>query len=288
MSREKFVNRHGHRMRVDVNPGAAITEQKPPKVTAVKKQGQPRSAHTLPRLRISNRVILPFVMLVIVGVITMIVTADSVKRGYERQTAVMKRSVIDRGKQSASSETVAEEIINDLRGSLHAPTSCLSSGLDVVSWYGPARNARETCQTTAATYQKLQRSIEDMLAAAEYLKHISTLFSDAVSAPSSGGFGGINEYSDAWDDAVTGLGAVTPPESLRLAHQSLTSKATAVRDAWAALRDANSSQDAGAFRAAETRLNEQYTAFRGTADGIQRIISSLQSSVLLYTKQLSS
>lgn len=287
MSSEKFVNRHGHRMRVEASPEPSLRKKDQPKAAVASEQAPVRSKRSWPRLRISKRVILPLVILVVVGIITMLVTADSVKRGYERQTAAMKRSVFERSKQSASSETATETIVSDLRRSLQAPAGCTSSGLDVVSWYGPAKAAREECQSTASAYQKLQRSLDDMLAVAQYMKQTRAQLGNAISAPSSGGFGGINEYTEAWTQAADGLGKLTPPESLRLSHQTLVGKTTAVRDAWTALRDANASQKSDEFRAAEIRLNEQYTAFRGSADGIQDIVNSIQSSIMQYVKQLS-
>lgn len=288
MSSEKFVNRHGRRMRVSADEQAVAESQRP----AAKPVKPPKTAKAwprlhLPRIRLGKRTALVLAAVIAVCLAALLVTADGVKRDYERQTATMKRSVATRSQQAISSETSPEKAITNLRKSLSAPTTCNTNGLDIVSWYGPAKSARDDCRKTAATYHKLQTALDNMHAAAMYLHSVNSTLDKALASPADGGYGIISDYADAWTQAADALGSVNPPDGLRAAHTTLRDKTTAVRDAWVALHETNTNQKADEFKAAEQVLTEQYNAFRGAFDSAQGAITSTQTTITTCVRELS-
>lgn len=208
-----------------------------------------------------------------------LVMADRVKRDYEQQTALMKRTVTERSQQSNSSDSSAETVIKTLASSLNASSDCKVQGLDVVSWYGPAKQAREDCQSTAKVYRQLQVSVDDMRALSVYMAAMDGALQPALEAPSSGEFAIIGDYSEAWNKAHDTLVALNPPEKIRAEHAKVVEKTAGVRDSWKALSDANGSRDRDAFTAAEKSLTDRYAELRTVADGLNASIMAVQKSI---------
>ncbi len=285
----EYINRHGKKIRVNDDEVLAIDTSTPviPDADKVKRRILPRlRVLNLPRPHLSRRTVI-FGGIVILGVaVAVLVTADSVKRDYERQAAAMRRTVTDRSKQSLSAETSAANAIKSLRGALLASTSCKVSGIDVVSWYGPAKVAREDCQKTADNYRKLQLALDDMSVMTAYLETMSSALSPSVTIPAEQGFAVISEYAQNWNASIGSLEQIKPPPALNRQHQTLLAKASTLREAWDALVSANNARTIEGFKAAEAKLTESYTDFRTAADGIVVIIQSTQSSINRYVTSL--
>lgn len=281
----QFTNRHGKKINVkddEIKP--VIIEDTAPTQTQANKRPQ----RSLPKVRISKKATFIF-LLVIVGVLLAgLVTADGIKRDYERQTATMKRTIVERSEQSSSAETTPESAITSLRQSLNATSDCKVSGVDVVSWYGPAKDAREECQTIADSYKKLQLSLDDMITLSRYADQMTKALKPALVIPSGGQFAVIGEYAASWDVALTSLKDVAPPDMLRAHHAELITKTSAVKDAWGALQTANSMQNRDEFTEAEKQLNDQYTEFRSAANAMNTVVLSTQASITRYIDMLSS
>lgn len=284
----QFTNRHGKKVQVNDDQVAEVSS-KPSKQANVTK---PHVSDRVRWKRLSGktmkRLAIVFVALVLVGLVGGLLTADSVKRDYERQTAAMKRSVTERSKQSTSQATNTTETISSLKQSLSANSSCNVTGIDVVSWYGPAKSAREECQKTAESYQKLQLAIDDMSSLAGYISSVNEALSRALADPNNGEFAIITDYQAAWVEAVSSLEKVTPPESIRTTHNDLRAKAIMARDAWTKLASSNSSQNAEEFKTSEKQLNEAYAELRTTMDRLHTLIASTQASINMYVASLSS
>lgn len=283
----QFTNRHGKK--VQVSDDEVVVEKLPPVKTSNTDTYAPRTTKKkrLPKVRLSKRAwVTVFVMLVLVSV-ALLVTADSVKRDYESQTAAMKRTIAERGKQSTSTETAPDKTIAALRASLNARADCKVQGIDVVSWYGPAKDARQDCQETADRYKKLQLALDDMAAMATYTTEMNTILKVPLSAPGSGEFGIISEYAVTWEEALASLKNITPPEILSSQHAGLIAKVNAVSEAWNGLNAANNDRNATAFKTAETTLSDKYTELRTSADSMQTIIISTQTSINRYVSELS-
>ncbi len=281
-----FVNRHGKKVRVQqdevVTP--ANTEQTPEQKSAPRVR---RLRFSRPHFRVPKKLLLVLAVL-LVGVLGVgLLTADSIKRDYESQTAAMRRSVTEQSKQSFSDETSPKDQLQQLKNALNAPSDCRVEGIDVVSWYGPAKQAREACQSTAETYKKLQTSLDDMHRIASYSEEYSRISSPALAAPVDGQFAVIPEYVDKWQQASDELAAVEPPQALQNAHDTIRAKTTKVLESWQQLQATNGSQDEEGFRQAETALATSYDEYRSATLDIQTLASSVQSSILRYTEELS-
>lgn len=273
----EYTNRRGKRVRVDEDD-VVVTKQ----TSAPKPVKRTIKLLRLPKVRLSRRFGMTLTVMAGIVLLAGIVTADSIKRDYERQTAVMKRTVTDRSKQSSSNQSSALTSITQLKSALTARADCKVSGVDVVSWYGPAKTARETCQSKADAYTKLQTSLGDMETIARYLDETSSALEPALIPTASGEFAIISDYRDAWRTAVVDLTAQTAPTVLKRQHETLIAKAQAVLGAWDALNTANNAHDTDAFRAAEKTLNERYSEFRTSSDALSVLAQSTQSSITRY------
>ena len=275
----EYTNRRGKRVRVEDD---AVTAVAPTVASKPARKRRPVTLPRIPKVRLSRQVIVTLVISLGVLLLAILITADSVKRDYERQTAAMKRTITDRSKQSSSNQSSALTSITQLKSALTARAECKVSGVDVVSWYGPAKTAREACQSTADAYTKLQTSLGDMETIARYLDETSSALEPALIPTASGEFAIISDYRDAWRTAVVDLTAQTAPTVLKRQHETLTDKAKRVLDAWEALNTANNAHDTDAFRAAEKTLNERYSEFRTSSDALSVLAQSTQSSITRY------
>ncbi|MEO5691118.1 MAG: hypothetical protein ABIQ64_02945 [Candidatus Saccharimonadales bacterium] len=303
----EYTNRHGKKMRVKdevvekiplgakkAQPKSVTTPQpsnttKPIVVSKPKFQEQPATRRWSPRMTsLGKKAALILVGIIAIMLLIGLVTADSTKRDYERQTTTMKRSIFERSKQTSSADTLTKDVVSSLRSSLSAPTDCRVQGIDVASWYGPAKRARVDCQNTAATYKKLQLSLDDMKALAQYIDSVDGALGTALAAQTSGEFAAIGEYRTAWDEGVTALEKITPPEMVRSTHAEIVAKSSAARDGWVALAEANNSRNAESFTAAEKTLSERYSDLRTVSSGLRTLVASTQASINRYITDLSS
>lgn len=275
----EFTNRHGKKVRVKDDEVAVEVTPNVIHGSESATPAKPKRSFRMPKIRISKRTAIILALVFVIGIIATIVMADSVKRDYEQQTALMKRTVTERSQQSNSADTSAETVIKTLASSLNASSDCKVQGLDVVSWYGPAKQAREDCQSTAVVYRQLQISIDDMRALSVYMAAMDGALQPALEAPSSGEFAIISDYSEAWNKAHDRLVALTPPDKVKAEHGQLVEKTAGVRDSWKALSDANGSRDRDAFTAAEKSLTDRYAELRTVSDGLNASIVTIQKSI---------
>ncbi len=297
----EYVNRHGKKIKVkdDVVEKTPVTSKKPLSATKTstprttqpvieKPVSSPQTKRWTPRTSsLAKKALLVCAGLILLIVLVGLVTADSTKREYEQQTAAMKRSIFERSKQTSSTDTSTTAVIKSLRDSLSAKTDCRVQGIDVASWYGPAKQARVDCQKTADTYKKLQLSLDDMQSLAQYVENLDTALGTALAVQASGEFAAIGEYNTAWNNAVTALEKLAPPEMAKQTHTEIITKSKAARDAWAALAEANGSRNAESFTAAEKTLNERYSDIRTASVTLRTLVSSTQASINRYILELS-
>lgn len=274
----EFTNRHGKKIRVSDDAVAAETTAPAKKISSASATG-PKRTFRMPKIRLSKRLVIILGLVLIIGAVATLVMADRVKRDYEQQTALMKRTVTERSHQSNSSDLSPETVIKTLASSLNASSDCKVQGLDVVSWYGPAKQAREDCQSTSKVYRQLQVSVDDMRALSVYMAAMVGALQPALEAPSSGEFAIISDYSESWNKAYDTLVALNAPEKIRAEHAKVVEKTVGVRDSWQALSDANGSRDRDAFTSAEKSLNDRYAELRTVADGLNASILTIQKSI---------
>ncbi len=280
---EEFVNRRGRKTKVNDEVAAAV----PVDMTVQKPRSRIRlkfPAIRLPKVRISRRMMLIFaVALVVIGVIVL-VGVDSVKRDYERQAAAMRRSILEAGKHIPSQDASALEVARQLRSGLTAPTTCRVTGLDVVSWYGPAKNARDDCVATARTYTELQTALRDMEAVSGYISTVGDALSAGLGAPSGGQYAIADDYVTSWAAAQEKIKHITPPPRVAQQHEALLRRVTSVLEAWQSMQQAMSNRSAEAFKSSEAKLQTAYTELRTSAVEIQATTTGLQSSITSLTR----
>lgn len=286
---QEFTNRHGKKVSVAGTENTSPVHE--PAIKPVARPSKPgartKRSWSLPKIRLPKQVWLGLGGLLLVGLLFGLISADSVKRSYERQTAAMKRSVTDRSKQLFSSEATTETMLKDLRASLKAPSDCHVDGLDIVSWYGPAHAARTACLATAEQYKKLQQSLNELAGISTYLNGLNDALASGLAMPAESGFAAIAEYEKAWSDGLEHLAKLTPPPAVQSSHAAIVAKAKPVRDAWNDLKTANTDQNADNFKAAEKKLGEAYNDFRSAASGVSQIINNEQKTIMTMVKTLS-
>ena len=238
------------------------------------------SRRKLPRIRLSKKVWLVVVGCVAIALIAAWLSADSVKRDYERQAAAMNRSIADAGKQSPSDSATAVSVADTLLQALNAPSTCRVAGVDVVSWYGPAKTARQNCQAVAERYNRLKKAIADMKSIATYSGAVESAIAPPLAQPPDGNFAVIGEYASMWTKAHEDIGRIpTPSGSLASIHTALVSKTAAIKDAWVKLDTANTTRDKAGFQAAEAELGKAYEDIRTIATQLQAAIQQQQTII---------
>ncbi len=231
------------------------------------------------KIKLSARAWRVIAFVVIIVILAAWLSADSVKRDYERQAATMSRSIADAGTQLPSDSASAVSVADRLLGALHASSDCRVSGIDVISWYGPAKTARQQCQATAERYARLKAAITRLKSIASYADTIRSALGPALALPADGGYAIISDYAAAWKKACEDIDAIASDTVLRDLHASLRAKAHAVRDAWTVLDAANTARDKSAFQAAESALSSAYNEFRGVADQLHAHLQTEQSAI---------
>ena len=281
-----FTNRHGKKTRVRQTIVAPLKSKPKEKASKPGLPKFPKKKFKFPKLKISKKVWL--LLLLVLGLLAtvMLLTADSVKRDYERQASLMKRTVIDQSKQSFADQTSARQQVERLKQALSASTDCRVSSLDVVSWYGPARDARHKCQSTAEKYRNLQANLDDMEQLIIYADVITEALKTAQASPPADEFAVIDEYLARWQVAVEELEKIDPPQTLQSAHAKLIQGSRSLSGAWQTLQEANSGQKRDAFNEAEKNLKDQYDAYRSLADDFDMVAQVIQSSISRYSQEL--
>ncbi len=270
--KDEFVSRHGKRTPVITDD---MTD--PARKPQIKKP-HPRRKFIMPR--ISRRAKMVVLGCLVVAAIAAVVSADSVKRDYERQAAAMNRSIADAGKTTPSDNATAVAVANGLLSSLAAPTHCRVSGIDVISWYGPAKSARQDCQATAERYNRLRTALTDMRDTSSYIEHIHVILQKPLSHPGEAQFAIINDVSADWTAAHEALMKLVPPAPLRAVHDSLVARVLTLKDRWARLDQANQKRDIAGFKAAEADLAKPYEDLRQTGDELTTVLQKQQTAIM--------
>lgn len=276
-SSSTFVNRHGRRIKASPEKLTPELSAKPVK----SKQKTKSISSLLTRLPKYKWHRISFLgLLIILGAITIIlIVVDSSKRGYDRQTALMSRSVADISKRTPSSNEKPSETIRGLTVALSAPTTCQSAGLDVSGWYQPAKTARELCQSSASSYTKLRSQLQKMSAYADYVELLSNLLRAPSAPPSQSQYAIAQDYQQLWVEATEKAKAMSPPAGLEVAHKQTVSRIEETANAWTSLSGAHNNQQASAFQTAEKRLQTAYTDLKTTTEPMKLQLNQLQTEI---------
>ena len=278
---EEFVSRRGKRTKVSqeevVAPVATSEVQQESKRRRIFSQSATKRWR--PGLHLSPRVVIVGLIILLLLVVIVIVAADSVKRDYEHQAVVMRNSIAAVDKNILSGDQKSSDVTASLLTSLGAVTDCKVAGLDVVSWYGPAKTARDDCLQTAARYQQLRGYVETMRSYALYLEQLDTILAPALAQPTDGQYAIASHYAEEWATAVDGLHGLTAPDMLSASHATLVARAEVLKSAWDKMQSSLVTRDNTGFKSAETERNKAYEDFRTIATDIQATISKLQESI---------
>ncbi|MGB3023515.1 MAG: hypothetical protein WBB39_01785 [Candidatus Saccharimonadales bacterium] len=279
---EEFVNRRGKRTTVtDEHMVSAVTETHVKPMPQRKKWRPSKKIstwlHRWPRMGLRSTVV-AMVALLLFGVIVL-VSADSAKRRYESLSVAMKNSITAAGSSVPSTDKKASDVAGILLASLSASTACTVSGIDVVSWYGPAKTARDDCRQTAERYTRLRSELATMRSYAEYLERVYTIVAPALAQPADGAYAIAGDYVDAWTTSTDQLRTIVPPSQFMTTHTTFTQRSEELRDAWVALQAALTTRDATAFTSSESKLTKAYDNFRAAAGDIQTILQKQQELI---------
>lgn len=272
-----FINRHGNR-------ASASESQWTPNQSIA--QPTPRKRFIAIPRHIKHRV--TFIGVVVVVIIAMIslVLLDSVKRGYERQSAAMRRNVADLAKTMPSQDKTAAQAAASIHSSLAADSSCATNGLDLTGWYPPAKQARDTCLQTADDYVKLKNAVSEMQASSEYLEKVSSALKNPLAPPTESQFAITGDYIRSWRDANDRILALTVPPAMAAAHDEIADRTKNILEAWQQLEIANKDQDQNAFASSETSLAQAYVDMRATSVSAESALQAVQKKILYHASRL--
>lgn len=275
-SSSTFVNRHGRRM------DATETIAQPEKPT---KPNVKRPKKTIPNLLsrlpgYKRRRLAVIGALIMLGLVTsFLIIIDSSKRSYDRQSAVITRSVLELGKRSPSSNEKPSETSRGLASALSAPVTCPGSGIDVSGWYQPARVAKQTCQMTAVNYAKLKTQLIMMSSYASYIESLTSSLRTPTAPPSETQYAIPQNYQQLWQETTAKAKSMTPPEGMKQIHLKVMAQISEVSEAWNALASAHNNQQSSSFISAEKKLQTAYINLKTIATPAYTEINKLQADI---------
>lgn len=274
---EEFVSRRGKRTKVkgdDVVVTAPTSAQMPSAAHPPK----PRKKRKL-RWKLSRRAGMAVSIVLLVAAVVSLVTADSVKRDYERQTAAMRRAISNAGKNIPSQNAGSVAVADTLLKLLSASSACRVNTIDIASWYGPARASRDDCRRTAERYQQLRTAVSSARDIGAYSDAVDRALAPALAPPSDGQYAIAGTYMEAWSTAVSQVRDLKPPEVLKPAHASLVPRVEAIAAAWTAMQQAITIHDASGFTTAEQALQQKYSDLRQSAAELSAVAATLQQRI---------
>lgn len=299
MSRQSFTNRHGHKLTVDdtaqevvVETGQAAKKPIAPVPAESARPAEQSRTFSRPQLQIpaikprfSKKLLLILLVLLVVLGLGVVMIADATKRGYERQTAAMKRNVNDLTTKTFSTEISARDAIKGISSQLTADSTCSGNEL-VLQFYSAAQQTHQECVETAKAYKGLHSSVTAMSQMVDYLDKQKVILQDALTPPQNGAFAEIPQELEVWQTAYDKLLFLSAPAPVKDIHTNLTKNVQEVLASWQAIQNAHNAQDAAAFAEGEARLAKAYEALRVSGEEIEGVVSGLQKDIQTRVAQL--
>lgn len=280
MSNQSFVSRHGKKSTVDDVIDEVSVQDIPKSVITSEEKGskKPRPNKKFPRIRVSRKVGVVLLIVILALLFTALLLADASRREYQRQTYVMKLTVKDLSSKTFSNETTARDAIFGLTSQL-TTENCSENELFFVAMYPPAAQAARECRETAELHGNLVTALTEMSSLVTYLESQEKVLSGALSPPSDGAFAEIPNESMSWSKAYDDVKKIGPPTVVKNAHDALVANIQQVAGAWRELNDAQNSQNANAFTTAETKLTKAYEKLRTNGNELSAVLDAQQKAV---------
>ncbi len=290
MSEQPFVNRRGRPIFQEDLDDLSIDGEKisPDPPVAVKQQKKPKKQ----RPSMTKRRKFVVVALVVAVLLSPLVVGEVVRLSYDNSVTGAKEN-IQRLTQStvlplqkktnataAQVQHVAEQL-GVIRDGL-----CPGGAVDnVAGLYSRAKEALRQCTSYRVKVASLALSVKELGEQAGYLETIAPLMS-SVTVVADDQYAVLSAQAENWKTLFDKLSAVTPPTSLRTAHERLVEYAKQVSSQWTALDGASHAQDMTAFKEAENNLGESYAAVRAVADDVNQAVATTQKHASDTAKQL--
>lgn len=277
MSKEAFVNRRGKKSQVDTAGVATDLISTP--LSDKKAANEPdvkNSKRSLRKIYKKTALILLILILCVVGIA--FIAADSSRREFQRQSSLMETSVRDAKQQSISTQTSAYDAARGLESKLPAVETCSSSSIPerIIQNYEPAKQARLECFKTVEKYNRIRKSLQQLVSTTGYLAKQQKVMSSSLRSPSDSMFAEIPVYATTWKNAMKELTAIMPPPEMLKAHTAFTKNVETVGLAWEDLLTASNQQNAEFFISSESNLAKAYENLRASGKDFDTIISSQQ------------
>jgi hypothetical protein len=275
---EKFTNRHGHTVAALKEAVSALPE---PDYTTV--APKPARRRRRPAFHVSPLLLKTGLVIALVALLTPMVVGEYVRMTYSRNIdsakgnvsrlldgTVSKQSAVD----NSSSLSAAAMQLSTIRDSL-----CPGDFLDnLAKLYPRAKEAYDEC----AVYKSSVSSLTDLVSVSAqqmaYLEQLQPLLI-GVSKPLEDQFAVLSAQQENWLGLVDGLNRLTVPSAFSSAHAALVKEASGIREQWVALVQASNVQDSGAFRAARTKLTDNFTAFHAASSNFSAAVTRSQTSL---------
>lgn len=310
-----FVNRRGHaRSEVSVAElaGLSIDEQPvvsedstvlspDPEATVTTKKPRPKkkpekpSGDTPIRRKRSfawSRQKTLIVIAVIILLVAIPVIVGEVLRGQYIASASSAKSTVQRLSTEAldlqKKDTYGSKDLRALTDKLeHARDEmCPGALLDNIALLYPrARDAHQACiaqRTKIATLATHQRDMVNMLS---YIESVNALL-ERVGTPTGEAFAVVATEQSNWHSATDELKKLSPPTTLKTAHDQLLAATTSIADGWSKLNVASNDQNAADFQAAEEQLTKAYDAARASKAAYMDAVKNKQAAISTAARHL--
>ena len=288
-----FVSRRGRKVGMhEVDLGGIDIDSEAPEDKATqpaeppKRSKVPKSSKSVQREKRTWTKKKTIVLAVVLALLALpLVAAELVTAEYKRGVSSAKRdlaslvssTVLPAQKKTTVSadqiRTIANKV-NDTVGHM-----CRGGFLDnAASLYPRANVALRDCKATQSRYASLATNLYALELQARYLERVDALVKP-VATPITDEFAVIGAQQSAWQTAADGVSKLSPPSTMKSAHDDLTKHMSAAAAAWSKLNTANNAQDAAAFQEAEKALASEYEAIRQTSLLFSAVLSDTQAKI---------
>lgn len=289
MSKEEFINRHGHKANLNTIDLSDVSVENDGIVhhtsetdTTDKKPKPVRSSRTF-KWGKRHTLITAIVVLLLVGVPVLAgeVLAANYRSGADSVHSRLEKLVTDKilpaqkaGTIKASTVSEASAAIDDLR------SSTCGGGLadNLAMLYPRAKSAHDDCIRRTNQLSDLSSNLKKFESHARYIESVVAA-AKTVTTPGTEPYAVVSAQQTNWQQARDAIDKLHAPSDWRTQHDDLKKGFKTIAAGWSALNSATDAHDKAAFEAAEKSLNSGYESIRKIVDQLDIALLKTQSDV---------
>lgn len=289
MSKNYFVNRHGHKADVDNAVQQIAQEELSTHTdnTSVKEESIPPRRAFIKSL-ISKKVTDGVLLIAAVLAGTALLLGWLTTTEYESRANTIKSAAHSVSTNLVNQEKSIAENIRIQESRLSRINTCNSTVPDLFALIIPGSAKKKSqCQAAVDSNLQLRNDLAALEKLATFLAAQQVVLQPVLKEQTENEFASIPDVTATWQTALNKLASITSDKDTASFKTTLLAKVEAVTRAWEQLKAANDSKNPAAFSAAETALASAYESLRTSANEADGMVNSLQTQINSAYKKLS-